>query len=498
MKNLYFLANELSSLASNDGNFEQLQEIDGEVFRKYEKRITKRFQLNQKNFFIKYHGPVGWKEIFKNLLQIKTPVIGAQREYDALNLLKNNSINCPEVKGFGKKGINPANSSSFLITEELYETISLEDFFLEGHYKKLTLKQKIILIQKVAVLVKKMHHSGLNHRDLYLCHIHIKNDLDFIEPQLHLIDLHRAQIRSKVPRRWVVKDLGGLFHSCFQFGLSERDFYRFMMIYYDCSLRTLISGYGHILEKIISRAFRMYLKPALGELSKKNSLRTDENPSQLKNKYGKCFVDKEFDFKSVAPYINDENLLIKDGEVIKNEAGHLVVRVKKEDRIFYVKKYRIKNIFHRITRLLKKTRAYNSCISTLWLNAAGIKTAKVLLLFEGKGTLGARESFLVTEEIDGDRLDDFLEKNLDYDLSNDIEVFFKRMKWIQFSHGDAKTSNFFFNENGLVTFDLDSSSRKYSKLTYRRAISRDKNRILRSLKIHSRLYLKLQKSLKES
>ena len=79
MKNLYFLANELSSLASNDGNFEQLQEIDGEVFRKYEKRITKRFQLNQKNFFIKYHGPVGWKEIFKNLLQIKTPVIGAQR-----------------------------------------------------------------------------------------------------------------------------------------------------------------------------------------------------------------------------------------------------------------------------------------------------------------------------------------------------------------------------------------------------------------------------------
>jgi len=28
MKNLYFLANELSSLASNDDNFEQLQEID--------------------------------------------------------------------------------------------------------------------------------------------------------------------------------------------------------------------------------------------------------------------------------------------------------------------------------------------------------------------------------------------------------------------------------------------------------------------------------------
>ena len=498
MKDLYFLDNELSHLAAGEDYFDRLREMEGEVFRKYKKRITKRFQINRKNYFIKYHGPVGWKEIFKNLLQIKTPVIGAQREYEALRHLSDNGINCPNIKGFGKKGLNPANSSSFLITEELYETLSLEDFFLRGLYKNLTRKQKIILIENVAALVRTMHKSGLNHRDLYLCHIHIKDDLDFTEPELHLIDLHRAQIRSEVPQRWIVKDLGGFFHSCFQFGFSERDFYRFMMTYYNCSFRTLISDFESILEKITSRAFRMYLKPALTELSKKTFEGSEENLHIFQNNNGKYFSDKDFDLRSVFSYLINENLLISEGEVIKNEEGHLVVRVIKGERIFYIKKYRIKNILHWITRLFKKTRAYNSCISTLWLNAAGIKTAKVLLLYEGKGILGARESFLVTEEIDGERLDDFLEKNLDYDLSSDIEAFFKKMKWIQFTHGDAKSSNFFFNHKGLVTFDLDSSSKRYSKFSFRRAVDKDKKRILRSLKNYGHLYSKLHKSLKGS
>ena len=145
MKNLYFLDKKLSHIVNEFDSFERLKDMDGEIFRKYERRITKRFQVNEKNYFIKFHGPVGWKEILKNIFQIKTPVIGAQREYEALNHLAKRGIQCPEIKGFGKKGLNPANSSSFLITEELYETLSLEDFFLKGLYKQLTKRQRINL-----------------------------------------------------------------------------------------------------------------------------------------------------------------------------------------------------------------------------------------------------------------------------------------------------------------------------------------------------------------
>jgi len=495
MKNLYFLDKKLSHIFNEFDSFERIKDMDGEIFRKYERRITKRFQVNEKNYFIKFHGPVGWKEILKNIFQIKTPVIGAQREYEALNHLAKRGIQCPEIKGFGKKGLNPANSSSFLITEELYETVSLEDFFLQGLYKELTKRQKINLIKKSASLIRSMHLSGLNHRDLYLCHIHIKNDPNFIEPELYLIDLHRAQIRSKVPIRWVVKDLGGFFHSCIQFGFSERDFYRFMMTYYECSFASLITNHFFMIEKILDRAFKMYLAPALRNLSENTSTSNEDRYAQFQKNSRRCFIDKNFDFAELSEYLFDENLLIGLGEVIKNEKGHLIVKVKKEDKIFYIKKYRIKNLLHGISRLFKRTRAYNSCVSTLWLNAAGIKTAKILLLLEKKGFLGSRDSFLVTEGIKGERLDRLLELNADLDVFPNIVAFFKRMNWIRFSHGDVKTSNFFLNETGLITFDLDSSKRRFFKFSHEKAISKDKRRILKSIKNHGRLHMKLSKTL---
>ena len=116
-----------------------------------------------------------------------------------------------------------------------------------------------------------------------------------------------------------------------------------------------------------------------------------------------------------------------------------------------------------------------------------------MLLIEKKGFLGSRESFLVTEGIKGERLDRVLESNTDLDISANIMAFFKRMNWIRFSHGDAKTSNFFLNEKGLITFDLDSSKRRFFKFSYEKAISKDKRRILKSIKNHGRLHMKLSK-----
>ena len=119
MEKLLFLDKELRQIFSDEDTFSFAQNMDGKVFRKYENRVTKQFEIHDKSYFIKFHGSVGWKEIFKNLIQMKTPVVGAQREYNALNHLSKKAINCPKIKGFGKKGYNQAKSSSFLVTEEL-------------------------------------------------------------------------------------------------------------------------------------------------------------------------------------------------------------------------------------------------------------------------------------------------------------------------------------------------------------------------------------------
>ncbi len=497
MDELNFLDDELKQLFEGKESFNVAKSINGTVFREYENRVTKQFRFQDKSYFIKFHGPVGWKEIFKNFFQIKVPVVGAKREYEALNHLSIHNINCPQIKGFGERGLNPSRESSFLITEELYETISLEEFFLKDLHKTLSFNEKSNLIEASARQVRKMHLSGLNHRDLYLCHLHISKETDFNNIEIYLIDLHRAQIRKNVPERWIVKDLGGFFHSAIQFNLTERDFYRFMMTYYDCSFENLILKHNTVLRKILDRAFSMYLKPTLKEFSHKSSVLFLKEDSFMKpqKSSGRWLIKKGLDPENFIPFFEDEDFLIDNGETIKNEKGHLIVKVKIQDDYFYIKKYRIKNFVHGISRLLKKTRAYNSWLSTIWLNSVGIKTANLVSLYEAEGILGWRESFLVTESIDGKRLDEAILQGENNDLIvSRITAFFKRMDWIRFSHGDAKTSNFFFNQKELITYDLDSSRRRYSYFQTRYRY-KDKRRILRSLQNSNEVFVRLRSRL---
>ena len=66
------------------------------------------------------------------------------------------------------------------------------------------------------------------------------------------------------------------------------------------------------------------------------------------------------------------------------------------------------------------------------------------------------------------------------------------MDWLDLRHGDAKTSNFFIDES-LVAFDLDSANKIDINSYLINTLSRDKKRILKSLKGYNEVYLKLSK-----
>ena len=108
---------------------------------------------------------------------------------------------------------------------------------------------------------------------------------------------------------------------------------------------------------------------------------------------------------------------------------------------------------------------------------------KPTLIYEELGLFGASNSVLVTEEIEGKRLDHKVQNREEpIKTASSLYNFFKRMQWIGFHHGDAKSSNFFISKDRLVVFDLDSSKRHSQKSSLTRKIEIDKQRILRSLK----------------
>lgn len=240
--------------------FTQVMSLRGEKFRELENRCTQKITLGEKNYFIKQHFGIGWKEIFKNLFQLRLPVLSAKNEWLAIQRLNLLKIAVPIVKGYGSQGINPAKIKSFLLTEELPPHISLEFYCKEWRSDPPSFKKKIALIKKVARIARTLHENGVNHRDFYLCHFLLPLSLEI--DKLCLIDLHRAQIRGHVPERWIVKDLAGLYFSSKEIGLTNRDLLRFVKEYRNKTLPDVFNKESAFWQKVKQRGDQLYRKHA--------------------------------------------------------------------------------------------------------------------------------------------------------------------------------------------------------------------------------------------
>jgi heptose I phosphotransferase len=262
---MIYLRDDFKKAWEGQDPFEAADRLEGEVFRAVKSRRTLRFKLNGKSYFAKVHHGVGWKEIIKNLLQFKKPVLGAENEWAALKKLKELGVDTMVPCAYGQRGSNPAKRDSFIITEDMINTKSLEDFCRDWPTNPPPFALKKALIEKLAWVSRLMHTNGMNHRDYYICHFLLdisngRNNLDPENLKASLIDLHRAQIRKKTPRRWIVKDVAGLYFSAMNIGLTQRDLFRFIKVYSNKPLRETLRLYHAFWRSVESAAIRLYAK----------------------------------------------------------------------------------------------------------------------------------------------------------------------------------------------------------------------------------------------
>lgn len=239
--------------------FIRAQQQQGEIFREKEGRRTLRFAVGEKYYFLKLHQGIGWHEIVKNLSQLKLPVISARTEWLAIKKLQQLNIPTMTIVGYGQCGWDPAKQISFLITKELSNTLDLWQLCANWHKYPPVFKLKREIIIRTAEIARKLHENGVNHRDFYLGHILAdismgQENLSATNLNLYLIDLHRAQIRRKTPQRYIIKDLGGLYSSALNIGLTSRDKLRFMSIYSGRNTRQILIEDRSFWSKVIQRA----------------------------------------------------------------------------------------------------------------------------------------------------------------------------------------------------------------------------------------------------
>ena len=137
------------------------------------------------------------------------PQSPAQHDVQGQRLLESKDIPTAPLIAWG----NVADGRSFVIFEDLKGYLPAD---------KLLEKQACFdaLLEPTADLAAKLHHAGLHHRDMYLCHF-------FARPQeagdLRLIDAARVKRLPGWPmrQRWIVKDLAQFWYSTLKLPIND-------------------------------------------------------------------------------------------------------------------------------------------------------------------------------------------------------------------------------------------------------------------------------------
>lgn len=245
--------------------FETILAMRGEMYREHKNRRTMRVEIGARGYFLKIHRPTSWREILKNALRGRWPVLTAETEWRAIKRLEELGIPTTPVAGCGIRGLWPGGLQSFLLTEALPNMAHLSD--LPTAFNRLPNRQRSLLhramIKSVADIAHRLHSHGLNHRDFYLCHFMVADREWFRwspcdDLKVHLIDLHRLQIRGATPRRWAIKDISGLLYSSLDAGLSSRDFIRFLEGYWHEPWRRTWNDTTRWRRIVLRRAVSLY------------------------------------------------------------------------------------------------------------------------------------------------------------------------------------------------------------------------------------------------
>lgn len=256
------LAEPFKSLWAGRDAFDAVEGLKGQVYRELEARRTLRTEVDGRGYFVKIHRGIGWGEIVKNLITAKLPVLGAGQEWRALERLHQVGVPTMTAVAYGERGSNPADQHSFIVTEELAPTVSLEDFSIDWVKQPPAPALKRALIAEVARMTGMMHRAGVNHRDCYICHflLHTDRPITPAELKLSVIDLHRAQTRPRITLRWRNKDLAALYFSALDIGLTRRDKLRFLKGYFQQPLRQILAGEAALLSWLEGKAEKLYAR----------------------------------------------------------------------------------------------------------------------------------------------------------------------------------------------------------------------------------------------
>lgn len=185
---------------------------NGDVVDSNRKRCVFRVAFNNpaRVFYIKtFHTP-SFNNSISSLFYYGKAKSEAQIEWENALLLQAHGFNTIPLAAFGEQTVCGFEKRSFFISEEIKDSIPLDDWL--AHNRDYTLMNDLLTF--IGLQIKKLHDAGFSYPDLYLKHMFINVNAvkkgDYI---FSYLDLHRLRKKKKCSLQERIRDLTAFFFS---------------------------------------------------------------------------------------------------------------------------------------------------------------------------------------------------------------------------------------------------------------------------------------------
>jgi tRNA A-37 threonylcarbamoyl transferase component Bud32 len=412
-----------------------IEEMGGEVIKKSKRRMAAILTLpNQQRIFFKRDRIEGWVESFKYLLFRSK----ARKEWFIAGQLRKKNLNIPNPLGWMEKTRLGFVKESYYLSEAMGNGTS----FIEDPVKKMEDSS----LDELAETVRRIHDSGLFHKDL-----HAGNFL-WDGASFFLTDLHRAKIVRSVSFKQRLLNLSQLFHSL-RSTWDKGKRLRFMNRYFEGNpvpsekKEEFFRKIGTLMDRLQMRQWRSRTKRCLKE-STEFSLKKEKGVT--------IYHRRDFPVDRLRKVVEDHLSLIKEkpSELAKISQEVIVSLLNDGREKVGVKQFRYSHFFSIFKNLFRPSKGLRSWVAGNGLTARGIPSLKPLALFERRKWWGVNESFLIMEASEkGLEMDRYILKG--FGDFRKKKLFIKHFaQWLShlhqrnLYHQDMKTCNILVSENG--------------------------------------------------
>jgi len=327
--------------------------------------------------------------------------------------------------------------------------------------------------EEIVTVVARMHDASIYQKD-----IHFDNFL-VAEGKVYLIDgdqIFSKRGRSGLPSKLAGDNLAMFFAQLYpwQDGLIESLFNSYLGERELPNPSLTLPSVKRELQACRARREKKYLTKIF---------RTCSAFDVIKSWKTYCVFSRDFGEQNANRFIEDPDLLIENGEILKSGRTATVAKINLSGVPYIVKRYNKKSAHHQIARSLIESRSAVSWRNGHLLKFNGIPTAEPLLMLEQRvGPMRGR-SFVVTEYRPGLHAFDYFQAG---DSSSEAKGVAKKIVKLvqslhrcQLVHGDLKAHNIWITGTNPILIDLDGM--KKINGNGKKLIAKDWSRLKRDL-----------------